>query len=138
MIIEENPADKTFDVWVTRIKWLGTIFVAAFLSGMTAVLWMQSTFVRRSEFEGHETLQRQFEAHAAEDKRTYVTHDEFNEHRTQAGHPTTVRINEQQNLRLNQLEKNQAWVARSLYLIGRKNGIQLPPPPTLGVVEEEQ
>jgi preprotein translocase subunit SecF len=135
--VEPNADDVKFDTWARRLRVIGGVVITVFLAGATFVIWAESTFVKRVEFEGHSAAQQALEAHAADDARSYVQKSEFQEHVLQPGHPATQRINERQDSRIRELERNQTWIAGALYAIARRNGIQLPPPPLTGSMKEE-
>lgn len=130
--VEESPLDSKYDKWVDHLRmWIGP-----FVAGALLIIWVEARFVKRSEFEGHETTQKELVKHDLEDKQTYATkvdvqelRAEFLDHRGQIGHPQTIEINRIQNSRITHIEANQAWMVNAIWLMSKKVGVQVPPPP---------
>jgi hypothetical protein len=133
-----------FDRNVMRLKVVGGVFLGAFLAGIATLVWGDTRYLRRTEFESHATTQsgeearfRALEQHALEDAQRFVTRQEFKEHVALPAHAKAQRVNEIQDARIHALERNQSWIASALFAIARRNGVHLPPPPELGGVIPE-
>lgn len=133
---QPNWKDDYFDRQVGRLKVLSGVIVGIFLAGIATVLWGDIRYVRRTDFDQHAETQRQLEAHILEDSRGYATKQMLSAHESLPGHPSSSEINQNQEIRIAQLEKshkqlerNQEWMANAIYRLALRNGIPLSPPP---------